>query len=252
MSLLLAMMKNHQGTRPPSPCGQDEPIALVLIAESMSRAEAGFGGLDLLRRKGYQLFCAASDRALSCWGRERLLSLTGLEDFSSAEDRERDNLGEPVSLVFLPTVPPGLLGKLAHGIYDEPLTSLILQAQLRGVPVIGVLDGALSEERSGVASFRRGLGRTLRENREKVAAQGIDLIPSGVAGPELARRLGVGPEAERTEPPDAALPPRRRIVTRADLEALEEDVLTVPAGTILTALARDYAVEKGIEVIIRR
>jgi hypothetical protein len=252
MSLLLAMMKNHQGSPPPLPAGQERAKALVLISESMSRAEAGFLGLDLLRREGYQLFCTASDRALACWGRERLLALSGLEGLSSAEDREWDNLDESVSLVYLPAVSPGLLGKLAHGIYDEPLTSLILLAQLRGLPVIGILDGVLSEERSGTGPLRRGPGRTLRENRERVAAQGIDLFPSGVAGPELARRLGVRPEAERTGPPDGVLSPRRRVVTRADLEALEENVLTVPAGTILTALARDYAAEMGIEVIIRR
>lgn len=246
MSLYLTAMKNYLGQ--PKDEENHKPNALILIAGATGGADEGFKLVAELKNS-YNLLVVASQKALAIYGEENLKSLTGSAKIINGENFSYELL-KTTSLVYLPVISANLVGKLAHGIYDEPLASIIFHAKLAGKPVIGVVDGALPDgdgfTRRGFVNPPSGLVKLLRENIKRVLEQEILLVEAAKIQASLAPFLNTSSKTA-AQPTRTAI--NKRIVTREDLLNYENLELTVPKRAIITDLAREYAAQKNIKFI---
>ncbi|GAV21922.1 flavoprotein [Carboxydothermus pertinax] len=249
MSIYLTAMKNYLGQQKTTE--SFKPKALILIAGATGGAEEGFLALERIKTT-YDLMVVASQNAFNLYGEENLKSLTGVSLIHNGEEFKNYDFLKTISLVFLPVITANLVGKLAHGIYDEPLASIIFHAKLAGKPVLGIVDGALPDgegfKRRGFNNPPAGLVKLIQENIEKVREQEIFLYEGKKILAKLSPYLALpNPEIPK-ETSFTRIKIKKRIVTRDDLLNLKEVEVIVPQKAILTDLAREYAAQKKIKI----
>lgn len=137
--------------------------------------------------------------------------------------------------------------KLALGICDTPVTSVLMMALLKGLPVVACAEQAdpASEALRGWAHPTPALAGMLRDHLARLQSFGITLVKHG----ELASALlGESPpgrsQQEAAAPPKEALPAypaARPLITAAEVRtALAAGSLdSLPANGIWTPLARE-------------
>ncbi|NPV70851.1 MAG: hypothetical protein HPY55_09440 [Firmicutes bacterium] len=221
--------------------------ALVLVPGSSVGAALGFGTLDVLRRGGYELLVVPSQDAIDVLGKDNIASLAGLTGTQLDMGRCGPDIVKHVDLVYLPVVSPSLVARVGHGIYDEPLASLVFHALMAGVPVIGTEDGARPTSdgyrAKGYSNPSPGLVEMLEANLGAVAALGMRLYPSRSVAKELGRVINI-PSAVPAGKPSVL---NTKVITRSDLVGLENCTVLVPTGARFTELAKEYAAEKGVK-----
>ena len=250
MNLYLANLK-HQNDCSRRDIGYPaEKCVLTLVPGATGGGMAGFAALGLLRRRGYRLIVAVSAAALAVYGRENLSSLTEQKDVLTGVCQPE--LAQQAAFVYLPVISANLVGKLAHGIYDEPLATLVFHALMAGKEVVGVLDGAnpAGEDflRRGFSAPPAGLVKLLNANLAKVADQNIRLYPAVKIEGVLAELTGGQEETAAPSGQTVYWDRSKRVITQADLQGLGQAVVIIPAGTRLTDVAREYAIARKIDI----
>ena len=251
MSIYLAAMKNY--LRLPPDEEVKKPMVLILVAGATGGAEIGFQMIGEIKNTSHPVV-VASQKAISIYGEENLKTLTGAAKIFTGDEFNYD-LIKATAFVYLPVVSANLVGKLAHGIYDEALSSIILHAKLAGKTVIGVVDGALANGegflRRGFSNPPSGLVRLLNENVKKVLEQEIFLVEAAKIkerlAPYLVNNTATEPNSIKTEKNRREI--NKRIVTRDDLINLENTAVALPKRAIITDLAREYAAQNNITFI---
>ena len=230
MNLYLTTMKLHSDRNRQAARQAPGKRILTLVAGATGGGTTGFAALEPLLRQGYRLIVVASAAALGIYGRENLASLTGQPEILDGSEGCPPELVQTVEFVYLPVVSANLIGKLAGGIYDEPLATLIFHALMAGKEVIGVADGAQPDgsefRRRGFANPPAGLAELLNVNLAKVAAQNIRLYPAAAIAGVLAERAGTA--ADSMDRATICWNQRKKIITQADLKGLAHVVLSAP------------------------
>ncbi|NYE56554.1 microcompartment protein PduM [Carboxydothermus ferrireducens] len=249
MSIYLTAMKNYLEQQ--NSLNSSKPKALILVAGATGGAQEGFQALERLR-ESYEIIVVASQAALDLYGEENLKSLTGTAKIYQGKEFKIYDFLKVVNIVFLPVVSSNLVGKLAHGIYDEPLASLIFHAKLAGKPVIGVVDGALPDgdgfKSRGFTNPPPGLVKLINENIEKLRAQEIYLYKGKTILEKLSPYLGPQTAETSVVSSKTGVTLNKRVITREDLLELANQTVTVSQKTIITDLAREYAVQNNIKI----
>lgn len=164
-------------------------------------------------------------------------------------------------LILVPTVTMNLAARLAAGLMDSLLSTLILGGLLAGKPVLAVRDGADPYGNGGLVfgeshATAPALRRQLSRNLETLATYGITLVGEKEFLPAMWRLLegsavasvnGAGPIPQAAAPAPAASPApqangRVHFITETDLLTMQPgSVVRLAPGCRLTPLAQDTA-----------
>jgi|SRR5690606_2889609 len=164
-------------------------------------------------------------------------------------------------LILVPTVTMNLAARLAAGLMDSLLSTLILGGLLAGKPVLAVRDGADPYGNGGLVfgethATAPALRRQLSRNLETLATFGITLVGEEEFLPAMWRLLegspavsanGAGPIPQAAAPAPAASPApqangRVHFITETDLLTMQPgSVVRLAPGCRLTPLAQDTA-----------
>lgn len=175
-------------------------------------------------------------------------------------------------LVLAPTMSMNLAARLALGLMDSLVTTLIIGALLAGKPVIAVRAGADPDGNAGLVFGATGraapaLRAKLSGHLETLAAYGVELVNEGDFLVTVERRLLTGVMAHPGQPA-SALPPDFRLAGPPALVetpptsnsanfVTETDLLTLPTGAVvrlapgsrLTPLARETAERRNLKIV---
>lgn len=172
-------------------------------------------------------------------------------------------------LILVPTVTMNLAARLAAGLMDSLVSTLILGGLLAGKPVLGVRDGAdpygngglvFGDSHDTVPALRQQFSRNL----ERLACFGITLVGEKeflptlwrllqgqpAAGPTITRSNGAGPAQQATTPPPAAANGRVQFITETDLLTMRPgDTVRLASGCRFTPLAQDTARRMNLQLL---
>jgi hypothetical protein len=212
------------------------PLILVLLADHWIGLEEGLTSVRELR-------CGYPRARLRLWvgrdlrerlGKREIARLTEVDDFCG--EAPADGAPEEhADLVFLPVFPLSLLSAVARLDDAVPFSRAVIRSLCEGKRVAALKTGA---DPDGDAWTSRGLQaapemrRQIREMAGTVRSYGLRLLE----GPQVAAWAG-----EHLS--------RRQIVTEADVkEALAAGRSSIAVGpsAVITPLARDLALERGI------
>ncbi|HMM21111.1 MAG TPA: flavoprotein [Selenomonadales bacterium] len=156
-------------------------------------------------------------------------------------------------VVVIPVLTQNTAAKLAHTLSDTMVTTLVLQALMLGKPVIVAANAADPRDSwrasAGMGRSPAGLVRALQDNLKKLEGLGAVLVDAGSLAAECRKYLA----AKEQEAPVGRPGTGRRLI---DAGAVREAALAgsgkrlkVPAGALVTPLARDMAGELGVELV---
>lgn len=153
-----------------------------------------------------------------------------------------------------------LLARMALGLQDRPAAGLILQAIWRGTPVwmdfsCTSYSGGMECANPAMAAFYESYAAQLRTLGVRPVAPGEYLIAlrGQSTAPQIQAPPAAAPIPPAEVPPAAASAPvsgPRVVITRQDLlsRTPTDGIWPVPAGALVTPLARDTAKKLGLEL----
>jgi hypothetical protein len=172
------------------------------------------------------------------------------EESAFKKRAEREQLIEQSDVVLLPAVGDDDAAKMALGIFDEPVSRVALSAIAMGKPLVAAMhapyDAALQKNSPVLRRVFEGYRRALQNyGFEIVQYSGLATAVQahlGLAnGNDLAAN-GAGMRGSNRG--------RKQLITAQDVDAAARNgkKLQLPAGAIVTPLARDRARELGLDI----
>ena len=234
------------GAEPPAA----EPFGRIGVVCDLPAKEAGrvLREAAALRRFGYPVCAVIAPASLPQGGGR--VPFTPLDPAAPPDEALLDRLA---AVLLVPS--QGLAAKLALGIADNLASWLPLQALWRGIPVF--LDEQPVRAPLGqpavqpaLEALYTGYLTTLRSFGALPIARGQYLLTMLEAFRNRLLDSQTASERETATGIPPAAGSGRQVITRRDLLAHPEQAAwTLPAGTLVTPLARDFAREKGIRLI---
>ncbi|RKO67860.1 hypothetical protein [Desulfofundulus salinus] len=272
----------NRGQVPVSPLPGHRRI-LVVVTGGTIGARAALEELARLKRErgvGLEYFILFSRSAAAIhdpekW-RQELQAVDVLVEGESSRGRHTELL-ELCDLVVVPVLTRTTAARLASMLLDSAAAEVLVDALMRGLPVIAASDAAdpTSEgfARLGMNRGRPALVQTMKDNLEKIAGYGVTLVSarelgsvvaemigrradSGIAPQPLLRSKNV-PESPYQLPAVLSSVPaveqrsgQRMVITRTELGALVNNngVVRIPRGALVTPLAWDTIRDAGWRV----
>lgn len=234
---------------------------LLLFSGASTGFVVGMEAIKLMARQGHRATVVFSPAAVQIITEQKARQAGASDIILPNQWIDTPGLVHEVDLVLVPTLSMNTAARLAMGLMDTLISTLIMGSLLAGKPVLAVRDGADPYGRGGqVFGAKPGQATALKDklvqNLETLTAFGLELInePDFLTAVE-ARLLGFGPPAPRSSlTPVALAPPVSHgptIVTQADLLALPPgSTLRLPPGARFTALAREAAARLNLEVAV--
>lgn len=237
-----------------------------------SGASTGFvAGMEAIKRmtgQGHRVTVVFTPSAVNIITEEHARNAGATEIIMPDQWVDAPSLAQGNDLVLVPTLSINTTARLALGLMDNLITTLIMGSLLAGKPVIAIRDGAdpygkggeIFNAQDGVATI---LKDKMKHNLESLATFGIELVdePDFLAAVE-ARLIGVHLGAtppipapiEATQP---ALPVSLPAPNGGTAFITQNDLLTLPAGSSIsvppgarfTPLAQDTIKRLGLNVV---
>lgn len=157
------------------------------------------------------------------------------------------DLISPHQIAFFPALSENVVAKAATGIFDEPLSRLLLQAIEAGKPIIAIAP----EPSEGLRNNSPALFRLRQTHRQKIAQFGIRLITQKDIVKVLLSALPKSTFKNRPQPIHGNNKP---LLTAEDVEkAAREGMskLVIPYRGIVTPLAKDRARDLNITIELK-
>lgn len=233
---------------------QGRKRALVLFTGGHIALSEALAQVRLLRDAGWEILPVLSAAAQDVIGASRILEDLEVPQVLTGENSPPPStLLEGTDLVLVPILTMNTAVKVALGLADTFVTTLISGAIMMGKPIIAARNAAdpSSPERRELGMDRAPVPwvRMLEEYFNRLESFGIRLVDVRELAEAASRERGKGPEMfQRTQGVSRTA---KRVVTRADvIRAWEEGRdLTVAEGTIITPLAQEVAGEYGVELL---
>lgn len=233
---------------------------LMLFCGAGSGYTAGMQAIRLLSAAGHPLTVALSPAARYLITEEKVRQ-AGAANVLPDGWVNAPALVSESELVLVPTLSMNTAARLALGLMDSLVNTLVLGALLAGKPVLAVCDGANpyghgGEVFGGDGSAAPALRARMSQNLMTLVDYGVELVGEGEFLLRLARRLQPTPPppVQETAPDGGANGQQRTlqagVVTAGDLQGLPYGgVLRLPAGARLTPLAQDQARSLSLRLV---
>ncbi|NPV69147.1 MAG: hypothetical protein HPY55_00695 [Firmicutes bacterium] len=226
---------------------------LALFCGGGLGAPEGRAEVKKLQDAGYTVRAVFTPSAERVLGKGWLRSELGdIEIVTEADGETPGALLKETDLTLVPVLTLNTAAKVAHGIADTLVATLIMESLLTGRPVLAAKDACdpANPMRAGlgmdkVAPAYRAL---LAGNLERLAEFGVRLV--GATGLAAAVSGEAGDKQAAPGPGPGAASFTGRVLSRADIAAFKGRVIRVSAGTLVTPLARDLARDRGIEMVV--
>ncbi|MBV9469970.1 MAG: hypothetical protein JO316_11860 [Abitibacteriaceae bacterium] len=160
----------------------------------------------------------------------------------------RERLIAEHDVVLLPAVGDDDAAKMALGIFDEPVARTALSAIALGKPLIAALHAPYDEALKTRSPL---LKRMFEGHRRALASYGFEIVPATQLVPIITARFGTQSNALNG---GGAVKPagngKKQLITAQDIDQLARkgQPLQLPAGALITPLARDRARELGLDI----
>jgi len=244
---VLAALLNGEQVGPPS------RQVLMLFSGATCGIETGLKAIGWLAQRGHNVTVVLSPAAATLTGEERVRAAGAQDIILPGVWADAPGLVRQADLVLLPTLSMNLASRLALGLLDTLVSTLVTGALLAGKPVIALRDGADPDGAGGRVFGANGaapaLRARLRGNLKTLATYGMELVSQDEFLGVVERHLA-DPHKER---PARAQPENKNkatVITQADLASIEPGgVFHAPAGSRLTPLARDTVTRLGIQIV---
>ena len=254
---------------------QNKPkVALVCFAGGAIGYTESVESLKKLKADGWQLKVFLSDAALSVFGEDIIKEALGIDTIHSAATKTpQRELYEEVDSVIIATSTINTVAKLANGITDNEMLTLINHGIMAGKPVICSVDGACPDNKTraalGMGHTPKGYKKMLRNNILTLMGFGFNIVASedlydACVGTPAAKEIEI---EEKSCPVSEAKPKKvavlsedpfeddelanKKIISRVDiLKKRGQKLVKVSESAIVTQYAIDAA--KELNIIIER
>lgn len=225
--------------------------ALALFCGGTIGAPEGLAEVKKLQNAGFTVRAVLTPRAEWILGRDWLRRELGdIEIVTEADRKAPSALLKDTDLTLVPVFTLNTAAKVAHGIADTLVATLIMDSLLTGRPVFAARDACdpanPMRAKLGMDKAAPAYRALLTGNLERLAEFGVRLI--GVT--ELAATVLGETRPKEVVPETVSTTFTGRVLSRTDVATFEGSVLKVSAGTLVTPLARDLARERGIEIVV--
>ena len=219
---------------------------LVIITGGTIGLQEGLEQLKKIKALGTDISVVLSPAAERIAGSNRIRECLGADSqVITAQDDYPGNLLKEADIVLVPVLTQNTAAKIANTLADTLASTLIMQALLRGKPVLVAKNAADPKDavrlQADMGHELPGLVQALQANLKKLEVYGVTLVSVENLAEECQKLLhtknsAVLPSTET----------KKKIVdAQAVKEAAEKGVtsLFIASGTIVTPLARDMARE---------
>lgn len=230
------------------------PEILVLLTGGTIGWPVAREGLRALAADGVAFRLLCSRAAVRIHKREELVEICPAGQTVSEDERDPRPLLREVRGVLVPVLTRNTAARVAMLDFAGLIPGLILEALMRGLPVVAARDAADPDH----PAWRRllggdphpGLAAALRENLRRVESLGIRLVAAADLEAAARETLGLGrAAAPKAHTPAASV--ARGVITAAEIlaAAREGREIRLGRGALVTPLARDVAAEHGVRLL---
>lgn len=226
--------------------------ALVLFTGGTIGVEDALSSLAILQEQGWSFTAVVTPGAERALGTERIAgALPGATILTEENGWPPGPLLREHRLILVPVLTVNSAAKVAVGIADNLVTTLILEGLLMGKPVLAARDACQIDHpvrtRLGMDRGQPALREQLAKNLEKLAAYGIHLLPAGELA-SAAEELVSFPGRFWGKKEAASRVFTGKVLSRSQVAAWQGREIIVARDTVITPLARELAVERGLKI----
>lgn len=189
--------------------------------------------------------CLSNEARTSLEALESDFQLTRLPEEEFKKRSVRDRLVAEHDIILMPAVCYDMAAKMAMGTFDEPTALVALSALALGKPLVATVNTHYDE---GLRTHSPVLRKLFEGHRRQLSNYGFEVVPAGDIA--AAVRAHSAPSLPNENAATPALNGKRQLVTAEDIDRLSAsgNRLQLPAGALVTPLARDRAKELGLEL----
>lgn len=233
--------------------------ALAVFSGAAIGFSEAMDSLKKLRDDGWQLKVFLSDEAMHVLTPSYIQETLGLDViYSSGSNVPQRELYGEVDQIILAATTMNTAAKIAHGICDNEMLTIINHGLLAGTPCICAIDGACPDNavraQLGMGHGSEGYRKLLRSNLSALKDFGIKLVSAaelydGCTGKTLEAKLKeTQPSAADPFAPDDGMI-AKKIISRGDvLLHRGAKVIRVPEGAIVTEYAKEAINSLGLRL----
>lgn len=231
--------------------------ALVIFTGATAGFEEGLQEVIKLKNDGWQikvLFSQGAQRTLKVEAVRKALAVDEIHFENEISDLEQ-YYGH-ADVVVLPTLTLNTAVKASLGIADTPVTSILSQGLLRGIPIVAARNGCdpvyLSNQNNGRKKANAVYAEKMIGYLETLKSYGVQLIDASrlqeaIVGSQMIHEKEEKPISENIAY-DAS---HKKVISRADVIHASggSKTLLISKDAIVTAYAKDAAKDLGIRIV---
>lgn len=218
---------------------------LALFSGGTIGSKEAFKELKSLSEAGYECQAVLSPAAEMVLGVERLQTELGqMPIFTEKNGLKPGELLKNTDTLLVPVLTLNSAAKVATGIADNLITTIIMQALLMGKPVIAAQNACDPDNpvrmKLGMNQGNQKYIRLFSQNLQTLRDYGINLVDAG--------SLAAAVRGKSKE--DGGLIFNKRVLSAADMALCQGPTFIVGKNTLITPAARDMAEKRGINIIV--
>lgn len=242
--------------------------ALVCFSGAAIGFKQAMDSLVKLRDDGWNLKVYMSDAAINVLNADYVKKTLGVDKIHSSQTKTpQRELYEEIDEIIIASTTVNTAAKIACGIGDSEMLTLINHGLMAGKPFYCAVDGACPDNETraklGMGHSPKAYREQLRNNLKALKSFGMNLVAAedlydacvGTPAGQVQKEASCAVKEAVPEAPAAAVPSMnddlmsKRIISRVDLLNHRTcDVVKVSADAIITAYAAESAKEFGIRI----
>ncbi len=235
---------------------------LLIMCGGKSGAELVPQQIERLSQDGYQMKLVFTEAGRHMFG-ETWIEQNRLSIPVASEEESFFDLLMEADAVVIPVLTVNTASKIVHGIADERVSTIVMQALLQNKPVIAARNACDPSTFSGTSTKKNLVYYDmLKGNLEKLKQFGIQMINTSQIYEKVRNLVPAAKEAEpiqQLQPvpvPDVTWEPvqlgrvfSNRVLSTGDILKCDSDTIQMARHVIVTPAAREAAKERGIKLI---
>ncbi len=237
--------------------------ALVVFSGAAIGYKEAMDSLVKLREDGWELKVFLSDEAMHVFTPSRIQETLKVDAiYNSSSNVPQRELYAEVDQIIIAATTVNTAAKIAHGICDNEMLTLINHGLMAGTPVVCAINGACPDNamraKLGMGNSSEGYRALLRNNLKALKSFGIKLVSSdelydGCVGNDhidVSKACTQPATAKQSDPFKDEGVISKRIISRGDVLAhAGQKVIKIPTGAIITEYAKEAIKSLGLQVV---